>query len=124
MKFKIIFSIAILLLVTSVSYASFPVKRVTAKNNITQLNQTAQGEEMLISPAAVGSQKSQGIALILGIFLGFLAGHRWYLGSPWYWNVLFIVTAGGLGVWWIVDIIRIITGDYKPVNGSYKADFF
>ena len=124
MKLKIILSIAMLLFVTSLSYASFPVKRVTAKENYTQVNQTSQGEEILVSPAATAAQKSKGIALLLGIFLGFIAGHRWYLGSPWYWNVLFIVTAGGLGIWWIVDMIRIITGDYQPVNGTYKDEFF
>jgi len=123
MKLKIILSIVSLLLMTSFSYASFPVKRVSTFDNSTQVNKTSVAE-VLVSPAAVGSEKSQGIALLLGIFLGGLAGHKWYLGNPWYINVLFIITLGGLGIWWIIDMIRIITGDYKPHNGSYKADFF
>jgi hypothetical protein len=123
MKLKIIFSILTLLLVSNFSYASFPVKRVKA---ITYSAQEFNNSEatVLVSPAATGSQKSQGIALLLGIFLGGLAGHKWYLGNPWYINVLFIITLGGLGIWWIIDMIRIITGDYKPHNGSYKPDFF
>ena len=123
MKLKIILSIVSLLLMTSFSYASFPVKRVATFDNSTQVNKTSVAE-VLVSPAAAGSEKSQGIALLLGIFLGGLAGHKWYLGNPWYINVLFIITLGGLGIWWIIDMIRIITGDYKPHNGSYKADFF
>jgi len=123
MKLKIILSLLMLVLVTSFSYASFPVKRVAAIDNTTEVNKTSDAE-VLVSPAAVGSEKSQGIALLLGIFLGGLAGHKWYLGNPWYINLLFIVTLGGLGVWWVIDMIRIITGDYKPHNGSYKADFF
>jgi len=123
MKLKIILSLLMLVLVTSFSYASFPVKRVAAIDNTTEVNKTSDAE-ILVSPAAVGSEKSQGIALLLGIFLGGLAGHKWYLGNPWYINLLFIVTLGGLGVWWVIDMIRIITGDYKPHNGSYKADFF
>ena len=123
MKIKIIFTIVALLMATSFSYASFPVKRVLAKENYSQVAQ-GQGTEILISPAAAAGNKSQGIALLLGIFLGGLAGHKWYLGNPWYINVLFIITLGGLGVWWIIDMIRIITGDYQPHNGSYKPDFF
>jgi len=121
MKFKIIFAI-ILIMATSFSYASFPVKRVSTVENSEKVD-LVQNNYTLVSPAAAG-EKSQGIALILGVFLGFLAGHKWYLGNPWYINVLFIITAGGLGVWWLIDMIRIITGDYKPHNGSYKPDFF
>ncbi|UMB60605.1 TM2 domain-containing protein [Lutibacter sp. A80] len=122
MKLKIILSLVALLLVTSFSYASFPVKR-TVTTNATEISNDSSSEA-LVSPAAASSQKSQGIALLLGIFLGGLAGHKWYLGNPWYINVLFIVTLGGFGVWWVIDMIRIITGDYQPHNGSYKADFF
>ncbi len=123
MKIKIIFAIITLLMATSFSYASFPVKRVMTKENHTQVDQN-QGNEVLISPAATAGNKSQGIALLLGLFLGVFAAHKWYLGNPWYINVLFIITLGGLGVWWLIDMIRIITGDYKPHNGSYKPDFF
>ena len=123
MNLKIIFSLVSLLLVTSFSYASFPVKRVASIENSTQINKTST-TEVLVSPAAAGSEKSQGIALLLGLFLGGLAGHKWYLGNPWYINVLFIITLGGLGIWWVIDMIRIITGDYAPHNGNYKADFF
>lgn len=123
MKFKIIFSIVSLFLVTSFSYASFPVKRVAVIDYSSEISKDSV-TEVLVSPAAAGSEKSQGIALLLGIFLGGLAGHKWYLGNPWYINVLFIITLGGLGIWWVVDMIRIITGDYQPHNGSYKADFF
>ncbi|SNR61512.1 TM2 domain-containing protein [Lutibacter flavus] len=123
MKLKIIFTIVSILLVTSFSYASFPVKRVAVIDNSSEISKDSV-TEVLVSPAASGSEKSQGIALLLGIFLGGLAGHKWYLGNPWYINVLFIITLGGLGIWWIIDMIRIITGDYQPHNGNYKADFF
>jgi hypothetical protein len=123
MKFKIILSVIVLFMGTGFSYASFPVERVNTSNNAT-MTSSSEVETVLISPAAAQSEKSQGIALILGVFLGFIAGHKWYLGNPWYINVLFIVTLGGFGVWWIIDMIRIITGDYQPHNGSYKGSFF
>lgn len=121
MKFKIILTLIAFLLVTGFSYASFPVKRV-AKENVVKVNYS-ESNTVLVSPAS-SSSKSQGIALLLGVFLGGLAGHKWYLGNPWYINVLFIITLGGFGVWWLIDMIRIITGDYEPHNGNYKSDFF
>lgn len=123
MKFKIIFSLVVVLLSLKTAYASFPVERVvkaTTQQNLT--TQTAVEEE-LISPAVMAGAKSQGVALLLWFFLGGLAAHRWYLGSPWYWNVLFIVTLGGLGIWWIIDLIDILTGNY-PAKGGFKGSFF
>jgi len=122
MNYKIIFTLVALFLVTSLSYASFPVKRVKAAVETEQLSQTTEAD-VLISPAAMAGDKSQGIALLLLLFLGGLAAHRWYLGKPWQINVLFIITLGGLGIWAIIDLIRIITGDLTPDNGSYKRDF-
>lgn len=63
--------------------------------------------------------KSQLIALILCIVAGGLGIHRFYLG---YYGigVIQLFTAGGLGVWALIDLIRIITGDLKPKNGRYS----
>lgn len=72
----------------------------------------------------MASEKSQGIAIVLLLTLGFLAGHRWYLGSPWIINLFFIMTLGGLGIWALIDLIRIITKDYTPARGRYKRSFF
>ena len=124
MNLKIIFSFLVLMLTVNTAFASFPVQRqARTADSQTEVSVSTNEEEEVITPVA-GSQKSQGIALILALLLGFLAAHRWYLGKPWYFNVLFIITLGGLGIWWIIDIVRIITGDLTPDNGSYKSDFF
>ncbi|MFI2741371.1 TM2 domain-containing protein [Zhouia sp. PK063] len=124
MKFKIIFTLLFFALTTSLTYASFPVKRVhtenTASTTVGAQNNTGT---TLMSPAAMAGAKSQGVALLLLVFLGWAAAHRWYLGSPWYWNVLFIITLGGLGIWAIVDLIDICTGNY-PAKGGFKSSFF
>jgi len=52
------------------------------------------------------------ITLLLWFFLGFLAGHRWYRGKPTGWNILFILTGGGCGIWAIVDLVNILTGRF------------
>ncbi|KAA3615926.1 MAG: TM2 domain-containing protein [Flavobacterium sp.] len=110
MKLKIIFSMMLLLLSMGTSYASFPVQRAAASTETTVTN----GDEVhLESPAASTTAGDDWVvALLLWFFLGGLAGHRWYLGSPVGWNILFILTLGGLGVWWIVDGIDIITQNY------------
>lgn len=61
--------------------------------------------------------KSQIIALILVIVVGGLGVHRFYLGYTLI-GVIQLLTAGGCGIWWLIDLIRIITGDLGPADGS------
>jgi hypothetical protein len=63
--------------------------------------------------------KSQVIALVLGLVVGGLGIHRFYLGYTWQ-GIVQLLTAGGCGIWAIIDIIRIITGDLQPKGGSYE----
>lgn len=107
----------------SASYASFPVKRaVTATTeNVTSSEELTKSPEMS-TPVARAGQQSKGIALILWFFLGGFAAHRWYLKSPIGWNILFILTLGGLGIWWIIDLIDIFTENYPRAN--FKSEFF
>jgi TM2 domain-containing membrane protein YozV len=62
--------------------------------------------------------KSQLIALLLVILVGGLGIHRFYLGYTWQ-GVVQLLTGGGCGIWALIDLIRIITGDLKPKDGSY-----
>jgi hypothetical protein len=126
MKIKLLLSFLVCMLTFSNSYASFPVKRTTTTATTVatdDVNVNVEENSEMFSPAAASGQKSQGVALLLWFFLGGLAAHRWYLGSPWYWNVLFIITLGGLLVWAIIDLIDIITGNY-PAKGGFQSDFF
>ena len=65
-----------------------------------------------------GAGKSQVIALILCIVVGAIGIHRFYLGYTME-GVLQLLTLGGCGIWTLIDLIRIITGDLKPKNGDY-----
>ncbi|HAT66483.1 MAG TPA: TM2 domain-containing protein [Flavobacteriaceae bacterium] len=112
MKTKIILSLVIMLMAITSSYASFPVKRATTTEVSTTNNISSENETVLISPAAAAAEDKFVVALLLWFFLGGLAGHRWYLGSPVGWNILFILTLGGVGVWWIIDGIDILTKRY------------
>ena len=66
----------------------------------------------------LGGGKSQLIALILVILVGGLGIHRFYLGYTTI-GIIQLLTAGGCGIWALIDLIRIITGDLKPKDGEY-----
>lgn len=124
MKIKIILFLLTAILSVSNSYASFPVVKASTSNSTKAEHQQSSDSDLLVSPAAMASEKSQGIAIVLLLTLGFLAGHRWYLGTPWVINLFFIMTLGGLGIWALADLIRIITKDLTPARGRYKRSFF
>ena len=73
----------------------------------------------LTKKAHAAEGKSQVTALILVALVGVLGIHRFYLGYTWQ-GVVQLLTAGGCGVWALIDLIRIITGDLKPKNGEYS----
>lgn len=66
-------------------------------------------------------RKSQVVALLLCIFLGYLGIHRFYLGYTGM-GVLYLFTAGLFGIGWIIDtILLIIPNGLSPKNNtSYK----
>ena len=66
-----------------------------------------------------GGGKSQLIALLLCFFFGGLGIHRFYLGYMTE-GIIQLLTAGGCGIWALIDLIRIITGDLKPKDGNYE----
>ncbi|TXB63834.1 TM2 domain-containing protein [Phaeodactylibacter luteus] len=61
--------------------------------------------------------KSQLIALLLVILVGGIGIHRFYLGYTTI-GIIQLLTLGGCGVWALIDLIRIITGDLGPADGS------
>jgi hypothetical protein len=62
------------------------------------------------------SDKSRGVATALAALLGCFGAHRFYVGKP-RSGVLMCVTLGGLGVWWLYDIIVVAAGDFRDANG-------
>jgi len=63
------------------------------------------------------NQKSQVVALILVLAVGYLGIHRFYLGYT-VIGIIQLLTAGMCGIWTLIDLIRIITGDLGPADGS------
>ena len=65
--------------------------------------------------------KSKVVALILSIFLGELGIDRFYLGYIGT-GILKLITCGGFGIWWLIDLIMIATGKLKQKDGSEYAE--
>lgn len=65
--------------------------------------------------------KSKTTALILSILVGGLGIDRFYLGYTGI-GVLKLLTGGGLGILWIIDILNIANGQLGPSDGSPYND--
>lgn len=112
----------------TLGYAAFPVERQVqtvsqgnqAEVQITEKEDASENKQVVSSPAATSSAsgKSQLIALVLCALVGFVGVHRFYLGYITQ-GVLQILTFGGCGIWTLIDLIRIVTGDLKPKGGDY-----
>jgi TM2 domain-containing membrane protein YozV len=56
-------------------------------------------------------------AFLLCFFVGYLGIHRFYVGKIGT-GVAQLLTAGGLGVWWLVDLIMLACGVFTDANGN------
>ena len=64
-----------------------------------------------------GGEKDWMVALLLSIFLGSLGIDRFYLGYVGL-GILKLVTLGGCGIWWLVDLILIAMNKLPDAQGN------
>ncbi|HET7042697.1 MAG TPA: TM2 domain-containing protein [Gemmatimonadales bacterium] len=62
------------------------------------------------------SPRSRGVALALGLVLGTFGAHRFYTGRV-ASGLAQLVTLGGLGLWWLYDVIIIASGNFRDAEG-------
>ena len=69
------------------------------------------------SAAITGEGKDWMTTLLLALFTGILGGHRFYTGHIAI-GVVQLLTAGGCGIWSLIDLILILTGKFKDSDGN------
>ena len=70
--------------------------------------------------ATTSSDKDFLTTLLICVFLGGLGVHRFFvdkIGT----GILMLITLGGLGLWWIIDIILIVIGSFEDSEGKVIA---
>lgn len=65
---------------------------------------------------AVPSDRSRGVALALAALLGPFGAHRFYVGKTGT-AALMLCTIGGLGLWYLYDLIMVAGGSFRDIDG-------
>ena len=83
---------------------------------ITQEEFDLQKEKLLNSSTTTST--TDWLALfLLTFFVGVLGVHRFYVGKIGT-GFLMLLTLGGLGVWFLVDLILVVTGQFTNKEGQ------
>ncbi len=62
------------------------------------------------------SDRNYIIMLVLSFFFGGLGIDRFYAGKIGT-GILKLLTIGGLGLWWLIDLIIILVGGFRDAGG-------
>ena len=62
------------------------------------------------------SWRSRLVTALLCFFLGTFGAHRYYAGKIGT-GLLMLLTLGGLGIWYMIDLIIILVGGFRDVEG-------
>lgn len=90
--------------------------QVESKSNAPQQSITSDATQGAGTPL---SSNEKIIAILLCFFLGTLGIHRFYLGYTTI-GIIQLFTAGGCGIWVLIDFIRLVIGDLGRAGGNAR----
>ncbi|MEO8089678.1 MAG: NINE protein [Gemmatimonadales bacterium] len=71
---------------------------------------------MTVTVSDIPSPKSRGVAFALAALLGPFGAHRFYVGKTGT-AVLMLCSIGGLGLWYLYDLIMVAGGSFRDSDG-------
>ena len=74
-------------------------------------------KEKLLNSASSTTSKDWLTLFLLTFFVGILGVHRFYTGKIGT-GILMLITLGGFGIWFFVDIILVLTGQFTDKEGQ------
>ena len=74
-------------------------------------------KEKLLNSSTTTSSTDWLTLFLLTFFVGVLGVHRFYVGKIGT-GFLMLLTLGGLGVWFLVDLILVVTGQFTNKDGQ------
>jgi len=76
------------------------------------------GVRQTSAPAAIGSSEKSFVAMLILCFVfGIYGVHRFYAGKPGT-GIVMLFTLGGLGIWTLIDFIKIATSNFTDGDGN------
>jgi hypothetical protein len=70
----------------------------------------------------VPSEKRALTTGLLCFLLGVFGVHRFYVGKHGT-GLLMLFTLGGLGIWWLADLIMLVTGQFRDKEGRRVTEW-
>ena len=77
-------------------------------------------KEKLPNSSTPGRDSQWVVILLLAFLLGVIGAHRFYVGKTGT-GILMLLTFGGLGIWLLIDLILIVTGQFTNKAGEKIA---
>ena len=87
---------------------------------ISQEEFDTQKDNLLKKSSPSESDSQWVVTLLLAFLLGVIGAHRFYVGKTGT-GILLLLTFGGLGIWLLIDLILIITGQFTNKAGEKIA---
>ena len=69
------------------------------------------------------SKKKRVVALVLCVLFGWLGLHRFYV-DKWQSGLVMMLTIGGFGLWYFIDLVWIIAGTFEDKEGKLLHDWY
>ena len=69
------------------------------------------------------SHRSRLVTLLLCFFFGTFGAHRFYVGKIGT-AILMALTIGGLGIWYLIDLILVLVGAFRDEEGRAVYQWF